>query len=165
MSERAARLATELEQANGEVIAFAESCPADIWIAPCVDDGRTVAAVVRHVGGAYIAHMRLVQAVAAGEPIPAMFGDWAVIHQGNAVSAEKYAHADRGETIASLQRNGANLAMTIRALTDAQLDRTAVVPIFDNGSRTTAQIIEGSVIAHPHGHLVGLHATVGESVV
>ncbi len=165
MSERAATLATELEQANGEVIAFAESCPADIWIAPCVDDGRTVAAVVRHVGGAYIAHMRLVQAVAAGEPIPAMFGDWAVIHQGNAVSAEKYAHADRGETIASLQRNGANLAMTIRALTDAQLDRTAVVPIFDNGSRTTAQIIEGSVIAHPHGHLVGLRATVGESVV
>ncbi len=160
MSERAARLATELEQANGEVIAFAESCPADIWIAPCVDDGRTVAAVVRHVGGAYIAHMRLVQAVAADEPIPAMFGDWAVIHQGNAVSAEKYAHADRGETIASLQRNGANLAMTIRALTDAQLDRTAVVPIFDNGSRTTAQIIEGSVIAHPHGHLVGLRATV-----
>ncbi len=159
MSERAERLATELEQANGEVIAFAESCPADIWIAPCLDDGRTVAAVVRHVGGAYIAHMRLVQAVAAGEPIPAM------IHQGNAVSAEKYAHADRGETIASLQRNGANLAMTIRALTDVQLDRTAVVPIFDNGSRTTAQIIEGSVIAHPHGHLVGLRATVGESVV
>lgn len=160
MSERAATLATELEQANGEVIAFAESCPADIWIAPCVDDGRTVAAVVRHVGGAYIAHMRLVQAVAAGEPIPAMFGDWAVIHQGNAVSAEKYAHADRGETIASLQRNGANLAMTIRALTDAQLDRTAVVPIFDNGSRTTEQIIASPVIAHPHGHLVGLRATV-----
>ncbi|MCA1724309.1 MAG: hypothetical protein LC748_08720, partial [Thermomicrobia bacterium] len=86
-------------------------------------------------------------------------------HQGDAVSAEKYAHADRGETIASLQRNGANLAMTIRALTDEQLDRTAVVPIFDNGSRTTAQIITLPVIAHPYGHLVGLRATVGESVV
>lgn len=160
MSERAATLATELEQANGEVIAFAESCPADIWIAPCVDDGRTVAAVVRHVGGAYIAHMRLVQAVAAGEPIPAMFGDWAVIHHGNAISAEKYAQAERGETIASLQRNGANLAAAIRAFTDAQLDRTAVVPIFDNGSWTTERIIKSAVIAHPHGHLVGLRATV-----
>ncbi len=160
MSERAERLATELEQANGEMIAFAESCPADIWTAPCVDDGRTVAAVARHVGGAYIAHMRLVQAVAAGEPIPAMFGDWAVIHQGNAISAEKYAHADRGETIASLQRNGANLAAAIRAFTDAQLDRAAVVPIFDNGSRTTEQIIASAVIAHPYSHLVGLRATV-----
>lgn len=160
MSERAERLATELEQANGEMIAFAASCPADSWIAPCVDDGRTVAAVVRHVGGAYITHMRLVQAVAAGEPIPAMFGDWSMIHQGNAISAEKYAHADRGETIASLQRNGANLAAAIRAFTDAQLDRTAVVPIFDAGSWTTERIIESAVIAHPHGHLVGLRATV-----
>jgi len=160
MSERAEHLATALEEANGEVVAFAESCPVDIWIAPCVDDGRTVAAVARHVGGAYIAHMRLVQAVAAGEPIPAMFGDWAMIHQGNAISAEKYAQVDRGETIASLQRNGANLAAAIRPLTDAQLDRTAVVPIFDNGSWTTERIIESAVIAHPHGHLVGLRATV-----
>lgn len=160
MSERAEHLATALEQANEEMIAFAESCPADIWIAPCVDDGRTVAAVARHVGGAYIAHMRLVQAVAAGEPIPAMFGDWTVIHHGNAISAEKYAQADRGETIASLQRNGANLAAAIRTLTDAQLDRTAVVPIFDAGSWTTERIIASAVIAHPHGHLVGLRATV-----
>ncbi len=160
MSERAERLAMELEQANGEMIAFAESCPADIWIAPCVDDGRTVAAVVRHVGGAYIAHMRLVQAAAAGEPIPAMYGDWSMIHQGNAISAEKYARADRGETVASLQRNGTHLALTIRALTDEQLDRTAVVPIFDNEVPTTEQIITVPVIAHPHGHLVGLRATV-----
>jgi hypothetical protein len=160
MSERAERLAAELEEANGEVIAFAESCPAAVWTMPCVDDGRTVAAVVRHVGGAYIAHARLVQAVAAGEPIPAMFGDWATIHAGNAISAEKYAQADRGETIASLRRNGANLATAIRTLTDEQLDRTAIVPIFDDAARTTEQIVEVPAIAHPLGHLVGLRATV-----
>jgi hypothetical protein len=160
MSARAERLATELAQANGEVIAFAETCPEAVWTVPCMDDGRTVAAVVRHVGGAYIAHLRLVQAAAAGEPIPAMFGDWAMIHQGNAISAEKYARADRGETIASLQRNGANLANAIRDLSDEQLDRMAVVPIFGDAARTTAEIIEMPVIAHPHGHLVGLRATV-----
>ncbi len=162
MSTRAERLARELEQANAEVIAFAEACPADVWTIPCVDDGRTVAAVVRHVGGAYIAHARLVQAVAAGEPVPAMFGDWAAIHQGNAISAEKYARADRGETLASLQRNGANLARIIRTLSDEQLDRAAVVPIFGEASRTTEQIIEFPVIAHPYGHLVGLRATVAD---
>ena len=160
MSERAEHLATELEQANAEVIAFAESCPETVWTAPCVDDGRTVAAVVRHVGGAYIAHARLMQAVAAGEPVPAMFGDWAIIHQGNAVSGEKYAHADRGETIASLQRNGANLASAMRALADEQLDRSAIVPILGDAARTTAQIIEVPIIAHPYGHLIGLRATV-----
>jgi len=160
MSERAERLATELEQANAAVIAFAASCPAAAWTMPCVDDGRTVAAVVRHVGGAYIAHARLVQAVAAGEPVPAMFGDWATIHEGNAIAAAKYADADRGETIASLQRNGGNLADAIRALSDAQLDRTAVVPIFGDEARTTEQIIVFPVIAHPHGHLVDLRATV-----
>ena len=162
MSDRAERLAAELEHANAEVIAFAETCPEAAWTLPCVDDGRTVAAVVRHVGGAYIAHLRLVQAAAAGEPIPAMFGDWAMIHQGNAISAEKYAHADRGETIASLQRNGANLAGAIRDLSDAQLDRTAVVPIFGDAARTAEQIVEFPVIAHPLGHLVGLRATVAE---
>ncbi len=160
MSERAERLAVELEGANAEVIAFAESCPAEMWTAPCVDDGRTVAAVVRHVGGAYIAHARLVQSVAAGEPVPAMFGDWSVIHQGNAISAEKYAYADRGETIASLQRNGGNLASAIRAVSDEQLDRLAIVPIFGDAARTTEQIIENPVIAHPHEHLVALRATV-----
>lgn len=162
MSERATALAAQLEAANAEVIAFAESCPAEMWTVPCVDDGRTVAAVVRHVGGAYIAHMRLVQAVASGEPIPAMFGDWQVIHQGNAISAEKYANADRDETIASLRRNGANLAAAIRSLMSEQLGRTAVVPIFGDESRTTAQIIEVPVIDHPHGHLVGLRATLAE---
>lgn len=160
MSERARMLATQLEAENAEVIAFAESCPAEKWTVSCVDDGRTVAAVVRHVGGAYIAHARLVQAAASGEPIPAMFGDWKAIHQGNAISARKYANADRDETIASLQRNGANLAATIRDLTDEQLARAAVVPIFGDESRTTAQIIAFPVIDHPRGHLVGLRATV-----
>lgn len=160
MSARAEGLATQLEEANAAVVAFAESCPAEKWTVPCVDDGRTVAAVVRHVGGAYIAHARLVQAASSGEPIPAMFGDWEAIHRGNATSAEKYANADRGETIASLRRNGANLAAAIRDLTDEQLERTAVVPIFGDDARTTAQIITFPVIAHPHGHLLGLRATV-----
>jgi hypothetical protein len=160
MSARAQILATKLAEANAAVIAFAESCPAEKWTVPCVDDGRTVAAVVRHVGGAYIAHTRLVEAAASGEPIPAMFGDWEAIHQGNAISAQKYANADRGETIASLERNGANLAATIRDLTDAQLDRTAVVRLFGDDARTTAAIIETPVIAHPLGHLVALRATV-----
>ena len=160
MSERATAFAGQLEAVNAEVIAFAESCPEAVWTMPCVDDGRTVAAVVRHVGGAYIAHARLVQAAASGEPIPAMFGDWEAIHQGNAISAQKYANADRGETVASVQRNGANLAAAIRALTDEQLDRTTVVPIFGDEARTTAQIIAFPVIDHPRGHLVGLRATV-----
>lgn len=160
MSERAEALATELNAANAEMIAFTRSCPEDLWTAQCVNDGRTVAAVVRHVGGAFIAHARLVGAVAAGEPVPEMFTNWEGIHAGNAISAEKYAHADRGETLASLARNGGNLAATIRDLTDEQLGRTAVVPIFGDEQRTTAQIIEFPVIAHPHGHLVDLRATV-----
>jgi hypothetical protein len=162
MGERAETLAAQLEAENAAVIAFAQSCPEAAWTMPCVDDGRTVAAVVRHVGGAYIVHARLVQAAASGEPIPAMFGDWAAIHQGNAISAQKYANADRGETIMSLERNGANLAATIRTLTDEQLERTAVVPIVGDDARTTAQIIAVPVIDHPRGHLVGLCATVAE---
>src|SRR5947209_8582094 len=131
MSERAEMLARRLEEANAQVIAFAERCPEEAWTVPCVNDGRTVAAVVRHVGGAYSAHARLIQALAAGELVPPPFTDWAIIHEGNAVSAEKYARADRNETVASLRRNGGTLATAIRALTDEELDRTAVVPIFD----------------------------------
>jgi hypothetical protein len=160
MSERGARLAAALERANAEVIAFAESCPAERWTAPCVDDGRTVAAVVRHVGGAYIAHGRLVQAAADGEPIPTMFTNWEIIHAGNAQSAAKYANADRDETIASLRRNGGNLASVIRDLTDEQLDRTAVVPIFRSDAQSAAWIIEHVIVFHPKRHLVGLRATV-----
>jgi hypothetical protein len=162
MSERAAARAAEFERANAEAIAFAESCPEASWTATCVNDGRTVAAVVRHVGGAYIAHARLVQAVADGAPIPAPFTDWAVINQGNDISAAKYAHADRGETIASLRRNGANLASVIRALTDAQLDRTAVVPVFGDEPHSAHWLLAHIIIPHISGHLADLRATVGQ---
>ncbi len=160
MNERADRLAVGVEQANAEAIAFAESCPEAMWTAPCVDDGRTVAAVCRHVGGAYIVHARLVQAVAEGAPIPTMFTDWEIIHAGNAQSATKYANADRGETVASLQRNGGNLSAAIRDLTDEQLNRTAIVPIFGSDAHTTEWIIATIVTNHPLGHLAALRATV-----
>jgi hypothetical protein len=160
MGERAEARAAEFERANAEAIAFAESCPEELWTATCVNDGRTVAAVVRHVGGAYIAHARLVQAVADSAPIPAPFTDWATINQGNDISAAKYARADRGETVASLRRNGANLAATIRALSDAQLDRTAVVPVFGGDPHSTDWLLAQIVIPHIGGHLADLRATV-----
>ncbi len=160
MSERANALAAALEASNAAVIAFAHECPEAMWTAPCANDGRTVAAVTRHVGGAYIAHARLVQAVADGEPIPAPFTDWETIHRGNAVSAQRYAAADRGETVASLERNGTNLAAVIRALTDAQLDNAAVVPIFSDAPISTASMLERIIIPHADGHLTDLRATV-----
>jgi hypothetical protein len=162
MSERAEARAVALEAANAAAIAFAESCPEALWTATCVNDGRTVAAVVRHVGGAYIAHARLVQAVADGMPIPEPFTDWALIHRGNDIAAQRYAHADRGETRASLQRNGANLATVMRGLTDAQLDRTAVIPIFGAEPRSTDWFITHIFIQHVHGHLAELRATVAQ---
>lgn len=160
MSERGERLARRLEEANAQVIAFAQECPTEVWTAPCVNDGRTVAAVVRHVGGAYSAHMRLIQAIAAGESIPPPFTDWAIIHQGNAASAEKYAHADRDETIASCRRNGGNLATAIRALPDDALDRTAIVSIFRDDPMSAAWVIEHITVPHPLGHLADLRVTI-----
>jgi DinB superfamily len=162
MSERTEVHAVALERANAEAIAFAESCPEASWTATCVNDGRTVAAVVRHVGGAYIAHARLVQAVADGAPIPEPFTDWALIHRGNDIAAQRYAHADRRETLASLQRNGANLASVIRGLSDAQLDRTAVIPIFGAEPQSTDWYITHIFIPHVHGHLTDLHVTVAQ---
>lgn len=160
MSERAEALAAELAGSNAAVIAFARECPEAMWTAACVNDGRTVAAVVRHVGGAYIAHARLVQAVADGAPIPAPFTDWETIHRGNDIAAQRYAAADRVETVASLERNGANLAAVIRALTDAQLDNAAVVPIFGDAPISTAELLSTIVIPHADGHLADLRATV-----
>lgn len=160
MGERAAALAAASESVNAAVIAFARECPQGWWTAPCVNDGRTVAAVVRHVGGAYIAHARLVQAVADGTPIPAPFTDWETIRRGNDIAAARYAAADRDETIASLERNGANLAAAIRTLTDAQLDRAAVVPVFGETPITTARLLEQVIIPHAGGHLADLRATV-----
>lgn len=160
MSERAARLAAASAESNAAVIAFARECPAAMWTAPCVNDGRTVAAVVRHVGGAYIAHARLMQAVADGEPIPDPFTDWEKINRGNDLAAQRYAAADRDETVASLERNGANLAAAIRVLTDAQLDNAAVVPVFGAVPISTAQLLERFLIPHAGGHLADLRATV-----
>ncbi len=162
MNERAAARAAALEAANAAAIAFAQSCPEECWTAICVNDGRTVAAVVRHVGGAYSAHARLVQAVANGDPIPEPFTDWENIHRGNDSAAQKYAHADRGETIASLQRNGANLAAAIRALTEAHLDRTAVVPVFGDEPHSTDWLLTNIIIPHVYGHLNDLRATVDQ---
>jgi hypothetical protein len=104
-----------------------------------------------------------VQAVAEGAAIPEPFTDWAIIHRGNDISAQKYARADRGETLASLQRNGANLAAVIRALTDAQLDHAAVVPVFGDEPHSTDWLLTNIIIPHVHGHLNDLRATVAQA--
>lgn len=157
MSDRAARLAEEFEEVNGEVIAFAEQCSAEEWCRITDAEQWQVGVVCRHIARSLEVYPTIISRLVSGEATPAHY-NWADIHRSNADQAREWANGGKEEAIKLLQIHSAELAQTIRPLTDAQLDRSSVSPLTGE-ELTTAQFIEG-MIKHARIHLESARATV-----
>lgn len=157
MSARAETLAERFEQVNAELLEVVEPLDEADWFRTCPGERATVAAVVSHVGGSYRAIGSWVQAVANGEELPALTRE--AIDEGNRRHAERHARRPKEEALAALRANAAVAAAMVRALDDAQLDRTAHVPQFDR-SMSAYQLVEEVLIGHPLNHLASIRATL-----
>lgn len=151
MSERAEALASRFAAANDEFVATIEECTDAQWRTTCPDEERPVGVVAHHVAGAQRAAAGWMQAVASGQPLPPLTIE--LINQLNARHAERHSTTGKDETVALLRHNGQETAALIRALSDAELDRTGSAPLFGPNPISAEQIISHVLIAHIMGHL------------
>jgi uncharacterized damage-inducible protein DinB len=155
MSERARNLAQQLEQSNHRLITTIEGLSDAQWRAETPDDGRSVGVVAHHVATSHKTVAGLVGAIAHGQPVPPITMD--MIHQGNAAHATQFANCTKAETLALLRQNGAAAVATVRALQDAELDRSVTFPL---GTMTAAQVVERILIGHAEGH----HGSIRQAI-
>ncbi len=159
MNGRAQRLAEEFERVNGEVIMLVEGCSAADWRARCAREGWTVGVVAHHIANGYDQEgtvARLVRAVTRGQPLPPPPPPGYNEHH-----AARHADCTREETAALLRRNGAAGAALIRALSDAEIDRTFQSPR-GGPPRALQQLIEQIFTTHARGHLASIRETLDD---
>lgn len=157
MSERAAHLAEAFDEVNGGVIAFAERCSAEEWRRITDAEQWQVGVVCRHIARSLEVYPGIIRRLVSDEPPPAQY-NWDDIHRSNAEQAKEWADGSKDEAIKLLQTHRAELAQTIRPLTDVQLNRSSVSPLTGK-ELSTAQFIDG-MIGHVRAHLESARATV-----
>ena len=157
MDGRSEVLARRFERAIGELIAAVEACSDADWQATGSDGAWSVAATAHHIVAAFPIETRLIGAVAAGTPPPAL--TWELVDGANARHALEYAQCTKAEVLDLLHRDAPRMAELVRGLSNEQLDRAAIVPLFGAAPITTHELIEGgALIGHIEEHLRSLRA-------
>ena len=158
MSERATKLADRLNSVVDDALATVAGIPDDKWTAFCPPEQCTVAALASHLGSSATGVMSfLVQPMAEGKPLPAITPE--LINAGNAQNARENASRPKDETLDEIRMNGGAVVTAVRSLSDAQLDRSAVL-FFSPDPVTTEFVIENALVNHLRGHLDSLKAAI-----
>jgi hypothetical protein len=121
-SERAAALADDFAAANAEAVAFARTCGDTAWVLPVPGEGWPVGVVLHHIAEGHAHGLLWLEKMARGDGITETAQD---IDRDNAAHAVRAETAERDETAALLEANGARLEALLRSLSDADLDRCA----------------------------------------
>jgi uncharacterized damage-inducible protein DinB len=151
---QAQQLAAQLQQVTDEVIKTVEGLSDAQWKATSKTEGWPVGVVAHHIATSYQGISGMVQAMAAGQPLPPLTPE--MIDQGNAQHAKEHANCTREETLALLRQSGPAAQQALGSLTDEQLARTA--PVF--GQQMSArQAVEFILIGHPRQHLQSITAS------
>lgn len=157
MGARAETLAKQFEAKAAEMTkALGQLTDAD-WKKVTTSEKWPVGVTAHHVAGGHEAIAGIVKTVAAGKSIPGFTLD--MLHASNAKHAKDFANCTQAETLALHEKGAATAAATVRALSDADLDRSGTV--FTGAPAMTAQqVIEGVLINHIDDHLGSIRKTV-----
>ncbi len=158
MSARSNALADRLEQGAQALADLANGLTDQAWQARIPKDGRKVGVVVHHVANMYPIEIQLAQALAAGQPIAGV--SWDDVHAINAAHAGEHDTVTKAEALALLRSNSAAAAVTIRALSDAELDRAAAVSLNSDAPLTCQFFLEDHAVRHSFHHLARIRAAV-----
>jgi hypothetical protein len=159
MNARAKELAARFEKINQDVI-DSVSGATDLSVS-CPSEGWTAAAVGAHIGGAHRGILEgLIQPLVAGREIPSSIGP---SDEGNARQAAENAALPRDQILTLLRDHGAMATAYLRTLSDADLDRTVILPVFGENPVTVQQVIEWVLIGHAADHANSLRQGLGQT--
>jgi hypothetical protein len=157
-SQRANALAERLERGAAALAAFASRLTEAEWRTPVPHDGRTIGVVVHHVASMYPLEIELAQTLAAGNRIEGV--TWDVVHKINAEHAKANGSVTKDAALDLLLRNSAAAAAAIRALSDDELDRAALVSLNADAPLTGQFMLEDHAVRHSYHHLARIRVAL-----
>ncbi len=158
MSARAESLAKQFETKAAEATAILGKLSDADWKKVTAAEKWSVAVTAHHMAGAHEPISGIVKTVAAGQSLPNFTMD--MLHANNAKHARDFANCTKAETLALHQKGVAAAAAAVRALSDAELDRSGTV-LSGTPAMTAQQVVEGVLINHITEHLGSIRKTVG----
>ncbi|HMA34346.1 MAG TPA: DinB family protein [Chloroflexia bacterium] len=155
---RARALADQFTQATQDLLAVAGNCSPAQWQTVCANEARTVGVLVHHLALGDRNITALITQVVAGQPPPPLTRD--MLDHANARHAQEYAQVGQAETLDLLRQTSHAATDFVQALTDPQLDQTAVIPIFGPQPTSVHQLVEYLLIGHTLGHLASIQVAL-----
>jgi Protein of unknown function (DUF664) len=155
---RSGLLADRLMRGAQALMEFAGPLSDAQWRTALAGDGRTVGVIVHHVASVYPLEVKLARMVAAGTPIVGV--TWATVHEMNAAHAAEFGFVAKHTALSLLAENSAAAADAIRAFTEADLDRAALVSLYGDAELTSQFVLEDHAVRHSYHHLARLRAAV-----
>ncbi|HEY7056907.1 MAG TPA: DinB family protein [Vicinamibacterales bacterium] len=157
-SQRANALAGRLEGGAAALAALAGGLTEAEWRTPVPHDGRTIGVVVHHVASMYPLEIELALTLAAGKRIEGV--TWDVVHTINAEHAKANGRVTKDAALDLLRRNSAAGAAAIRALSDEELDRAALVSLNADAPLTCQFMLEDHAVRHSYHHLARIRVAL-----
>jgi hypothetical protein len=157
-SQRSNALAARLEQGALQLATLAGGLSDADWQTRISGDGRKVGVVVHHVANMYPLEIQLAQIVAGGEPVTGVV--WDTVHGINAAHAKENDGVTKEAALDLLRRNSAAAATAIRALSDEELDRAALVSLNSEAPLTCQFLLEDHAVRHSYHHLAKIRAAL-----
>jgi hypothetical protein len=159
--ERCEALAARLEAGAAALASFAAGLSETEWQARIPGDGRKIGVVIHHVASVYPIEIHLAQLLAAGKPITDVTRD--VVNAMNADHAKANDAVTKEAALESLAKNSAAAAAAIRALSDEELDRAALVSLNSDAPLTCQFMLEDHAVRHSYHHLARIRAALAAS--
>jgi hypothetical protein len=158
LSRQANALAERLEQGARALAALAASLTDAQWQIRIPHDGRKVVIVVHHVASMYPIEIQVAQAIAEGKPVTGL--TWGVVDTINAKHASENESVTRQAALELLQRNSAEAATAVRALSDEQLAQAVPVSLYGDAPLTCQFFIEDHAMRHSYHHLAKIQSAL-----
>ncbi|MGH7385330.1 MAG: maleylpyruvate isomerase N-terminal domain-containing protein [Candidatus Rokuibacteriota bacterium] len=125
MSARTESLAKHFEAQAAEMTAVLGKLSDADWKKVTSAEKWSVGVTAHHIAGGHEGLLGIVKTIASGQSIPNF--TMAMLDELNAKHAREHAGCTRAETLALHERGAAAAAAAVRALSDAELDRSGVV--------------------------------------
>jgi len=150
-SQRAEALAQRLERGARELAELARDLSPTQWETRIPGDWRKIGVVVHHVASMYPLEIQLARVLASGAPVTGV--TMADVHMLNASHAAEHDGVTKEQTLELLERNSAEAARAIRALSDRELDNAAPLSLNADAPLTCQFMLEDHAVRHSYHHL------------
>jgi len=157
MSARAESLAKRFEAKAAEMTGVIAKLSDADWRKTTEAEKWSVGVTAHHVAGGHEGILGIVKTIASGQSIPNF--TMAMLDERNAQHAREHAGCTKAETLALHEKGAATATAAVRALSDAELDRSGTV-LTGVPPMTTQQVVEGILTNHITGHLASIRKTV-----